>query len=399
MNCVPVGYISKQLHPGLAPKVAHVRRRLRLRRVAPRCAILPPVPVPYREPLFARLAERERIRPRVIYQAGLQPGWDQRPDWFPERHPYEASALRAWQRARPGRTPIVIPRGVGRALRGYAPDCVVSWEYGPTTLLSLAWCRRRGRPLLVFSELTAACDEELSKRQLRLHRRLAPRVDGFVVASSAARERLLRMGVPGQRLEVALQSAEVERFRAVADGPPPGAPRVLAVGRLVPDKNLGALIEGFASAGLAGEAELEICGTGPLEGELRALAAREGVPVRFTGYVPPAELPGRYAGAAALALVSTYEPFGVAAREGAAAGLPLICSRRAGAAGDVAVDGENAILVDPLDRGAIAAALAALVRDGDLRGRLAAGSRAVTDRHPPEADAEAFERAVLRVTG
>ena len=55
-----------------------------------------------------------------------------------------------------------------------------------------------------------------------------------------------------------------------------------------------------------------------------------------------------------LALVSTYEPFGVALREGAAAGLPLICSVRAGAAGDVAVDGENALLVDPADRGAIA---------------------------------------------
>jgi glycosyltransferase involved in cell wall biosynthesis len=373
-------------------------RRLRLRRVAPRCAILPPVQVPYREPLFARLAERARIWPRVIYQAGLQPGWDQRPDWFPERHPYEASALRAWQRSRPGRTPVVVPRGVGRALSGFGADCVVSWEYGPTTLRSLAWCRRRRRPLLLFSELTAACDDELSPRQLRLHRLLAPRVDGFVVASSAARERLLRMGVAGRRIEVALQSAEVERFREAADGAPPGgALRVLAVGRLVPDKNLGALIEAFARAGLVGAAELEICGTGPLEGELRALAARKGVPVRFTGYVPPAELPGMYATAGALALVSTYEPFGVAAREAAAAGLPLICSRRAGAAGDVAVDGENAILVDPLDRDAIAAALAALVRDGDLRRRLAAGSRAVTDRNPPEADAEAFERAVLRV--
>ena len=357
--------------------------------------------MPYREPLFARLAERGRIRPRVIYQAGLQPGWDQRPDWFPERHPYEASALRAWQRARPGRTPVVVPRGVGRALSGFGPDCVVSWEYGPTTLRSLAWCRPRGRPLLVFSELTAACDEELTPRQVRLHRLLAPRVDGFVVASSAARERLLRMGVEGRRIEVALQSAEVERFQqAAADGAAPAAStagplRVLAVGRLVPDKNLGALIEAFARAGLGGAAELEICGTGPLEVDLRAVAARVGVPVRFTGYVPPAELPSLYAAAGALALVSTYEPFGVAAREAAAAGLPLICSRRAGAAGDVAVDGENAILVDPLDRDAIAAALAALERAGDLRRRLAAGSRAVTDRHPPEADAEAFERAVL----
>jgi len=64
--------------------------------------------------------------------------------------------------------------------------------------------------------------------------------------------------------------------------------------------------------------------------------------------------------------------------------------------GDVAVDGENAIVVDPDDRGQLAAALRRLVREPDLRERLAAGSRAVTERHPPEADVEAWERAVLR---
>jgi hypothetical protein len=37
------------------------------------------------------------------------------------------------------------------------------------------------------------------------------------------------------------------------------------------------------------------------------------------------------------------------------------------------------------------------VRDSALRDRLAAGSRAVTERHPLEADAEAFERAALKV--
>ena len=69
--------------------------------------------------------------------------------------------------------------------------------------------------------------------------------------------------------------------------------------------------------------------------------------MRLHGYVAPDELPGLYPDADVLALVSTYEPFGVAVREAAAAGLPLICSVRAGAAGDVAVDGENAVLVDP----------------------------------------------------
>ena len=75
--------------------------------------------------------------------------------------------------------------------------------------------------------------------------------------------------------------------------------------------------------------------------------------VRFRGYVPPAELPGFYAQADVAALVSTYEPFGVTMREAAAAGLPLVCSRAAGAAGDVAVEDENALLVNPHDRGQV----------------------------------------------
>jgi glycosyltransferase involved in cell wall biosynthesis len=370
-----------------------------------RCAILPPAPVPYREPLFARLAERGRITPRVIYLAGGQPGWDMRADWFAARGGYDAEMLRSWQRRRPGRTPLMVARGLGGALRRFEPDVVVSSEYGPATWRAMAWCRRSGRRLVVMSELTPWSDAMLSSLQLRVHRLLAPRVDGFVVFSSQGVARLRGLGVDPGRVEVSVQSADLEAFRGVGaeragrGGRGRGSRplRVLSVGRLVPDKNLASLVEAFAECGFAdGEAELELCGTGPLEGELRALAARLAVPARFSGYVPPGSLPEVYADADVLALVSTYEPFGVTVREAAAAGLPVICSERAGAAGDVAVDGENALVVDPADRAAVREALRALVRDDSLRARLSAGSLAVTERHPLEADVEAFERAVLR---
>jgi glycosyltransferase involved in cell wall biosynthesis len=233
-----------------------------------------------------------------------------------------------------------------------------------------------------------------------VHRAVAPRAAGFVTASSAARERVLALGVPPERIEISLQSADVEAFAAAAqavDHRGSGPLRVLSVGRLVPDKNHALLLDAFAEAiREAGGAELELCGTGPLEGSLRERAGRLGAPVRFLGYVPPGELPELYARADALALVSTYEPFGVAVREAAAAGLPMVCSRAAGAAGDLAVEGENALLVDPESRAEVTAALRRLIEDRELRARLAAGSRAVTARTPPERDAEAFERAVLR---
>jgi glycosyltransferase involved in cell wall biosynthesis len=367
-----------------------------------RCAIVPPVPVPYREPLYARLAERGRITPRVIYLAGGQPGWDMRADWFTARGGYDAEVLRSWQRRRPGRTPQMVARGLGGALRRFGPDVVVSSEYGPATWRALAWCRRSGRRLVVMSELTPWSDAMLSALQLRVHRLLAPRVDGFVVFSSQGVERLRRMGVDPGRVEVSVQSADLEAFRAAGaarsqSARGPGPVRVVCVGRLVPDKNLALLIEAFAECGFAeGEAELELCGTGPLEGELRELAARLGVAVRFRGFVAPDDLPAVYASADVFALVSTYEPFGVTVREAAAAGLPVVCTERAGAAGDVAVDGENAVVVDPSDRSTIAEALRVLVRDEALRARLSAGSLAVTERHPLEADVEAFERAMLR---
>ena len=362
----------------------------------PRVAILPPVPVPYREPLFRALAERGHVVPHVVYLAARQPGWDQPESWFSDAEGYGSEILRSWQRPRPGRTPVTVPRGIGRALSRARPDCVVSWEYGPATIRALAWARRRGMPLVIFSELTPWSDSGLSGLQRRVHRALAPRAAGFIVASSQGVERLRGMGVDPARAEVALQNADLEWIRPAT--PAAGGPvRVLVVGRLVPAKNLDGLIRAFADAGFEdGEAELELRGIGPLAGELSALAAELGVPARFPGAATPRELGDVYGSAHALALVSTYEPFGVTLREGAAAGLPLIASERAGATGDVAVEGENALVVDPEDRASLVEALRRIVREPGLRERLAAGSLAVTARHPPEADVDAWERAIVR---
>jgi glycosyltransferase involved in cell wall biosynthesis len=351
--------------------------------------------VPYREPLFRALAARGRVDPHVIYLSAEQEHWDQPREWFSSGGGYSCEVLEAWQRGRTGRSPVTLPRGLGGALSRYAPDCVVSWEYGPATIRALAWARRRRVPVLIFSELTPWSDPALSRLQRRVHRRLARRAAGFIVTSSQGVERLRRLGVRPERVEVALQSADLEALSG-AGRSTKGPVRILSIGRLVPDKNLEGLIEAFATVGFGEEeAQLDLRGTGPLLVKLRGLAAQLGVPARFEGPVPPRGLAEVYEEADVLALVSTYEPFGVTLREGAAAGLPLIASRRAGAAGDVALHGENAILVDPDDRAQLAEALRLLVRDPDLRERLAAGSRAVTERRPLEADVEAWERAVL----
>src|SRR5205085_12674654 len=139
-------------------------------------------------------------------------------------------------------------------------------------------------------------EPELTAAQRRMHRLLAPRMAGFIAASSAARRRLASLGVDPALIELSLQSADLELFREASGAPRAGLEplRVLAVGRLVRDKNLVRLVEAFGEAGVSDRAELVLCGAGPLEDELRSLAARLSQPVRFRGYVPPDDLPGVY---------------------------------------------------------------------------------------------------------
>jgi glycosyltransferase involved in cell wall biosynthesis len=291
----------------------------------------------------------------------------------------------------------VWPRGLERALADADPDCVIVWEYGPASLRSLRWCRRRKRGFAVFTECTPQIDRLLPSTQLRLHRWLARRADCLIVASCQARDRLLAFGVPEERIALGLQSADLAPFRSAAESREARKPlTVLTVGRLVPDKNLSMLLDAYARAGLtADEARLEIIGTGFLEAELKQRAQRLGVPARFRGHLPPTELPEAYAQADIYALVSTYEPFGVVVREAAASGLPVICSEVAGAAGDVAIDGRNALLVDPQQVEEITAALRKLIDNDALRRRLGEESRAV-DAESEGRDLAAFEAAIAK---
>ncbi len=361
-----------------------------------RCAVLTPAAVPYREPLFTALASRDRLQLRVIYGTRRLSGWDVGADWLSTEHGYDAVFLPALQRRRAGRSPVMLTRGLWPSLDAFDPDVVVIWEFGPTALVARAWCSRRGRAAVHFSELGAAAAQAVPAPQRALHGALARRAAAAIGASTQARDRLVAIGADPARTVVSLQSVDADAIRAAAASRAPGERSgplaLLCVARLVPDKNIGALIDAVGEG-----VELHVVGDGPLHSALvdrAARAAERGGSVRFTPSVAPAALAGIYAKADALALVSLHEPFGVALREGVAAGLPLIASSRAGATGDVAVSGHNAIVVDPEDGGAIAAAVTVMARDRPLRERMAAASREIDAQWPLSRSVDGFAEAI-----
>ena len=125
-----------------------------------------------------------------------------------------------------------------------------------------------------------------------------------------------------QSVQFAPLGVDLARFRPMS--PPERAGlRVVNVGSLTPVKDQARLVRAFRRVAAAQPAaELIIAGEGPLRPELEALAA--GLPVRFAGMVPPAQLPAWYAGATLLAQTSRHEAQGLAVLEAAACGLGLV---------------------------------------------------------------------------
>lgn len=357
-----------------------------------------PAAAPYREPLFARLSERGDIQLRVVYLAERLRGWDVGPDWFPRAHAYDARVLDSRHRPRAGRSPILLPRGLSQALDEFRPDVVVVSEFGPAAWIARAWCSRHRRALVHFSELGTAAARAVPRPQRALHALLVRRAAAAIGASNQARDRLVELGSDPARTFVSLQSVDAEAIRTAAAGraraSEPGPMRLLSVARLVPDKNIGALIDAAARAGTDMVA-VDVVGEGPLRGELESRAAAVGATVRFLGGLTPAELVRAYLEADVLALVSRHEPFGVALREGVAAGLPLIASGRAGATGDIAVPGRNAIVVDPDDPAAIASAVHRLAHDPRLRAEMAQASHQIDLEWPLQRSVDGFWKAIV----
>lgn len=156
---------------------------------------------------------------------------------------------------------------------------------------------------------------------------------------------------------------------------------LLHVGTLQPRKNLERLIEAVrryhAQRSVIGNSSL----TPPLVLAGRAgwlsepiVAKAQANAVRILDYVPDEDLAGLYSGAAAFVFPSLYEGFGFPVLEAMACGVPVICSNTSSlpeVAGPSAGSGEGAaLLVDPLDTGAITTALERVLTDAELRATL-----------------------------
>jgi glycosyltransferase involved in cell wall biosynthesis len=149
-------------------------------------------------------------------------------------------------------------------------------------------------------------------------------------------------------------------------------PFLLAVGTLEPRKNLPRLLAAFGEV-TDQLPEHFLVVVGPVGWGPTLRPTWESVRVKLAGPVDDGILQALYRTADGLAYPSLYEGFGLPVVEAMAHGVPVLTSDRSSLP---EVAGDAAVLIDPLDRGAIAKGLVRLVTDSALRRRLAeAGPR------------------------
>jgi glycosyltransferase involved in cell wall biosynthesis len=266
-----------------------------------------------------------------------------------------------------------------------APFDLVHAQYGyPNGLAALEAGRRLGLPTVVSIQGgdghwvgTCCRTHRDAMRAVLLH------ADAVLIGSeSFAEEVMANHGVPRDVFTVVPGGTDTVRF-APRDEACVGClsdpPTLLYHGRVDCRKGLCELLDAFAAlVGGGRDLRLVVSGIGPDVQLAKDRAAELGVGgrVAFTGYASYDDAPRAYHRGDVFVSPTYSEGFSNTILEAMASGLPIVSTRAVGVV-DCLRHERDALLVEPKDVAGLAAAVARLLDDGELRRRLAC--RALAD--------------------
>ncbi len=216
-------------------------------------------------------------------------------------------------------------------LRRERPAAMLSTISG--TNLAAVLARALGSPSTRLALREAVTlDNVASPGRLRLMRWLYPRADCVIALSSHMAVQIHRtLGVPLRRIHCIANPVDTVRIRNLAAQPldhrwleQTDVRRIVAVGRLIPQKDFATLLQAFARLPAAGRVRLAIIGDGPERAALERLAAQLGraEEVLFVGFDPN---PWRWMGRSDLLVSSSrWEGHPNVLLEALALGLPVV---------------------------------------------------------------------------
>src|SRR5919107_2006291 len=271
---------------------------------------------------------------------------------------------------RMGTRATVFPRAMVAVRRGVGRDADVVLEViNGITFLTPLWLRKPRvamihhvhRELFVqeFPRVGGLLFRLLERWPLRMLYRRTP----FLTISDAARDDLVRVGIPRENITVEYLGVEPEGFEPVERAPDP---RLIFVGQLKAYKRVELLLDVLQAVP---GATLDVVGEGDHRPDIEAEIARRGLGerVRMHGYVDGARKAELYGRAWVNVTASASEGWSLTVMEAALCATPS-ASLAVGGLTESIVDGETGFLARDVDE--LSARVRELVEDEALRRRL-----------------------------
>ena len=298
-----------------------------------RVIVITMIPSPYQVELFDRLAVDDRIALQVVYRTHRDEGRE----WASPSLCHQASFVDVptWSRERSRE-------------RMAKADLVVLGDYQSVTMRRLMRTRQENRrPWCFWGERPGFRYSGFLGRWYRrfmlwpLYRSQTP-IWGIG-----------RWAIEGYKREFGSQRpyfnipyfSNLERFAGASRSPPYGDPqcrRFLYSGTLSKRKGVDVLARAFRRVARSQpNITLDVVGNGPLRESVERVLDPVADRVTFHGFQQWEEMPAFYAAADVLCAPSRYDGWGLIVPEGLAAGLPVIATRRMGAAIDLIKPEEN----------------------------------------------------------
>jgi glycogen(starch) synthase len=207
----------------------------------------------------------------------------------------------------------------------------------------------------------------------------------MVVCSGAMKTDVsLHFKVPEAKIWVIPNAIDPSKFDVFVDrnvirakyGVYPNEKLVMFVGRLTPQKGCEYLIRAVPNVSQAHNIKVVIVGDGYSRGflENEAIATGQSWRFKFVGFIPDGDVVQLLKSCDVLVIPSVYEPFGVVALEGMAAGAPIVASDVDGLA-EVVKHEQNGILTFARDPLSIAWGIDRILSDEENAKRLVENGR------------------------
>lgn len=306
--------------------------------------LLTNVPAPYRVPVFNIIAKDRRVDLTVIFCAERYPGsmWDYEKIEF--RHVF----LKERFYHKPGEIIHNNP-DVLRHLRRIKPDVVITSGFNPTMLYAYIYARLYRKRHIPLADGTLMSESHLSALHRLVRRIVFKGSSAFIGASDMTLRLYEYYGIPRNRCFKSPFGIDNARFAAARNN----SKRfdVIFCARFIELKNPLFVIELAAALRdkLQREISLLFVGKGPMQNAMQErLRELHYENFLFQGYVSQRELPDLYGSARVLLFPTDNDTWGVVVNEACAAGLPVITTPHAGAAGELVLNNENGY-VSPLD--------------------------------------------------